>query len=165
MKDLESTERETMAPAVDARTRVWGIDVGKAVSPLAGSYVGRLLLQGDLNRQQYDAAMLYAEQCRDYRIAIRGPQEPNAVNPNATRGGESNYENIRRTQQARAAYEAAQRALVIANMEPSNRGCNLIGALEATVVQDLAMDTLLGSLRPALNVLVRHYGLGSARAA
>lgn len=165
IKDLEREERDMMAPAVDARTRVWGIPISAAVQPMAATYVGRLCLQKDINRTQYDAAMLYAEQARDYRIAMRAPPEPDAVNLNRTQGGSGDYENVKRTQRAYSEYELAMKALVTANMEPSNRGCNLIGALDATVIRDVTLDHLKNDMRAALNVLVRHYGLAGQRRA
>lgn len=165
MKDLERADRDMMAPAVNARTRVWGISVERATMPTAGTYVGRLYLQGDLTRTQYDAAMLYAEQARDYAIAMRAPPEPNAVNLNATRGGSGDYENVTRTQRGYTEYETALAAVQAANMEPSNRGCNLIGALAHTVLKDLELDHLKGDTRIGLNALARHYKLMERAAA
>lgn len=162
---LEREEVATIAVGIEARERIWGIKPQVSRDQLAGSYIGRLRLQRDLSAAQYDAAMLYAEQAHAYRIAMRAPQEPNAVNLNATKGGNGDYENVRRTQRAYSEYEMALDALVKANAEPSNRGCNLIGALAATVLGDLELDHLKNDTRVGLNVLVRHYKLAARREA
>ncbi len=150
---------------IEARERMWKVPAKVSRDQLAGTYIGRLKLQGDLNATQYDALMMYAEQCHAYRIAMKAPAEPNAVNLNATKGGAGDYENVHRSQDACDTFERALQALQRANAEPSNRGCNLIGAIAATVLRDAVLDHLLNETRVAANVLARHYGLTAGRKA
>lgn len=162
---LEREEVATIAVGIEARERIWGIKPQVSRDQLAGSYIGRLKLQGDLSAMQYDALMMYAEQCHEYRIAMRAPAEPNAVNLNATKGGSGDYENVHKSQDACDTFERALKALRNANAEPSNRGCNLIGSIAATVLRDTTLDHLVNDTRVAANVLARHYGLTAGRKA
>ena len=162
---LEREEVAMISVGIEARERMWKVPAKVSRDQLAGTYIGRLKLQGDLNAMQYDALMMYAEQGHAYRIALRSPREPGAVDLNATKGGSGDYENVRATQKAVAEFEAAQRSLINANAEPSNRGCNLIGAIAATVLRDAVLDHLLNDTRIAANVLARHYGLTAGRKA
>jgi len=162
---LEREEVMTIAVAVAAREHLFGVSIGHSRDQKAGSYVGRLCLQGSINNAQYDAAMTFLAQKHGYDIAMRTPRQPGAIDLNATKGGNGDYENVALTLRTKAQYEAALKAIMVANCEPSNRGCNLYAALDYTVLRDQVLDHLLSDTRVALNALVRHYGLNGQRRA
>ncbi|WP_208432318.1 hypothetical protein, partial [Bartonella henselae] len=55
--------------AVEMRAKRFGLTIEEAKNPLAGSYVGRLCLQGVLTQDQYDATQKYLEVRNDYSCA------------------------------------------------------------------------------------------------
>lgn len=155
---LETEERDTLAPALEARIRVHGVSVDKMRDPKLGSAVGRYCLQGELTSMQYEAAMLYLADCRAYSIAMLSPRQPGAIDLNATHGGSVEVENViwtercmKRMQEARAAIQAKQNEVRLQ--------ANLWAAIDLILVRDHAMHHLVGDLRYALNALARHYGL------
>jgi hypothetical protein len=118
----------------------------------------------EISTAQYEAALLYAEDCRRYSIAVQSPRQPGSVNLNATKG-QSNYENVSATQQIVARYKSATLAVQDAQNELRGRGA-LFAALYELVLMDREVFHLVGDCRQALTALSRHYGLmGKERAA
>lgn len=161
---MQREEIETLSPALEARERIWGVGKDKSRDQLAGSFVGRLRLAGELSQPQYEAALIYLEECRNNSIACRSPKEPGAVDLNATHGA-SNFENVKRSVDARRRYEASRAAVMEKQIEIRGTG-NLFGALSVCVLDDKPATNLVGDLRTALNALAKHYGIdGKARRA
>ncbi len=67
--------------AIEMRAKRFGLTIEEAKNPLAGSYVGRLYLQGKINQDQYDAAQKYLEVKNNY-LCAKGL--PNAIYDNFT---------------------------------------------------------------------------------
>lgn len=157
-KDLERDERDTMAPGIEARQRVHGLPFDQASQPMASTFVGRLCMGKELSRIQYEAAMLYIEDCTNYARAVHAPRQPGAVDLNATKGGNGDYENVQATQRAKARYTAAQKAVQEAQNQLGLRA-HLFGALYEIVQMDRETYHLVNDCKLALNALGRHYGL------
>lgn len=152
-----------MNTALMARWRVHHVPMDKLRDQMAGSYIGRLCLTGELTHQQYDAAQAYLADRRDYHMAIDAPKQMGAVDLNAVHG-RNHHENVNRSQQAVTKFEAAQAAVRQAQTILGMRG-NLYAAIELCVIKDIDLSHMVGDVRLVLNALARHYGLGSRRAA
>ena len=76
---LDREEQDTIAVAIEARQRVFGLPPAISRDQMAGSAVGRYCLQCVITRTQYDAAMLYLADCEAYSHAIGTPGIPRAV--------------------------------------------------------------------------------------
>lgn len=156
---LDKLEREMIAVGTEARQRIFGLSAKLSRDQLAGSAVGRLVLGDMLTRIQSDAAFLYEQDARAYYLTIEGPQQPSAVDLDRVQGI-SNGENVKRKLVAKARYEAARTAVQEAQ-NAVRLHSNMFGAIQHCVMMDHepATEAMMGSLREALNALVRHYGL------
>jgi len=163
---LDKEERDTISTGLSARVRVHGVKPEHSRDQLAGSFVGRLCLTGELSRVQYDAAMSYMEDWHANLRAIQAaiPPWPNAIDLNATKGRAVGPENIARAQRSVQAWRAARAAVQERQNELRGAG-NLFGALDHCVLRDHDHPHLVGSLREALNALARFYRLLSTEAA
>lgn len=160
---VAADEWEAMNTALMARWRVHHVPMEKLRDQMAGSYIGRLCLSGELSQQQYDAAQAYLSDRRDYHMAIDAPKQMGAVDLNAVHG-RNHHENIGRSQQAVARFMAAEAAVQNAQNIIGLRG-NLYAAISLCVVGEVDLHHMVGDLRLALNALAKHYGLGNRRAA
>jgi len=156
-------EWEAMNTALMARWRVHKVPMDKLRDQMAGSYIGRLCLSGELTQQQYDAAQAYLADRRDYHMAIDAPKQMGAVDLNAVHG-RTHHENVGRSQQAVARFMAAESAIQTAQNIIGLHG-NLYAAISLCVVGEVDLHHMVGDVRLALNALARHYGLGNRRAA
>lgn len=161
---LEREERDTLAVGLAARQRVWGVPAPVSRDQMAGTAVGRYCLTGLITRQQYDAAQAYLDERDQYLQCIAAPRQPGAVDLNATKGQSVGLENVSRYHHIKAARETTDNAIRDKQTEIGMVG-NLFGALDAVLINDVALDHLLGDLRTALNALVRRYGLDGRAAA
>lgn len=157
-KDMEEAERETVAAGIEARQRVHGLSFDHASQPMASTFVGRLCMGKELSREQYEAAILYAEDCANYSRAVHSPRQPGAVDLNATKGNSGDYENLAFIQRAKARYKAATEAVQEAQNQLGGRGA-LFAALYEIVQMDHQVHHLVPDVRAALNALARLYGL------
>ena len=160
---LDREEQDTIAVAIEARQRVFGLPPTISRDQMAGSAVGRYCIQKHITRVQYDAAMLYLADCEAYSHAIGTPGLPRAVDLNAT-GGQNNHENVGKVLAAIRAHDAMVKAVQAQQNELRNTA-NLFGALDVVIRQDKMLDHMLGDLRAGLNALVRHYGVAGRAAA
>lgn len=164
---LERQEQDEMAVALEYRQKVFGVPVGLAKDQMAGSAVGRLALAKELhpesdnkNRVMADAAFKYERQYRDYLMAISAPRRLEAQELGRI-AGVNNAENVEWKKRAVEVFYAAGDAVREAQ-KAVGLGSSLQLALDRHVVEDRPPVNIheLGSLREALNVLVRHYKLG-----
>jgi hypothetical protein len=130
---------------------------------MAGSYIGRLCLCGEITHQQFDAAQAYLADRRDYHMAIDAPKQMGAVDLNAVHG-RNHGENVKRSQQSVAKFKAAEAAIRNAQTNLGNMG-NLYAAVSLCIINDGELRHMVGDVRLVLNALARHYGLDSRRAA
>ena len=160
---IAAEEWEAMNTALMARLRVHNVPMDKLRDQMAGSYIGRLCLSGEITHQQFDAAQAYLAGRRDYHMAIDAPKQMGAVDLNAVHG-RNHHENVKRSQQSVAKFRAAEAAIRDAQTALGNMG-NLYAALDLCVHNDVELRHLVGDVRLVLNALARHYGLDSRRAA
>lgn len=160
---LDQEQRDTLSVGIEARERVLGVDPKHTRDQLAGCYVGRLCITGELTRIQYDALMTWLEDQQNYAIAVASPRQPGAVDLNRTQGS-SNYENEARTRHYVARYKGAHDAVTARQIELRGTGA-LFAALDHLVRRDLELAHMVGDVRQAANALVRHYGLVTGRRA
>lgn len=156
---LDKAEREMISIGTEARMRIYGVSAKLSRDQLAGSSVGRLVLGGMLTRVQSDAAFLYEQDARAFQMTIEAPSQPTAVDLDRVQGV-SHAENVKRKLVIKSRYEKA-RAAVQECQNAVRLRSNLFGALHECVLMDRSPSTeaTMGSLREALNALVRHYGL------
>lgn len=161
---LDKIEREMIAVGTEARQRIYGISEKLSRDQLAGSAVGRLVLGGMLTRIQSDAAFLYEQDTRAYYMTIEAPSQPSAVDLGRVQGV-NNAENVKRKLIAKSRYTSARKAVQDAQ-NVLRLHSNLFGALDHCVIMDRepATNSMMGSLREALNVLAKHYGLSGNHA-
>lgn len=153
---LDRDERDTISVAVEARQRVWQVPQAQSRDQMAGSFMGRLCLAGEISRIQYEAALLWIEASEKNSIACRSPRPPGAVDLNRTIGRGSDYEDVAAVTRWREQYEAASKAV----QEAQNhlRGtASLFAALYECVIQDRAFVHMVPDCRLALNALAKHY--------
>lgn len=160
---LDKEQQDTIAVAIEARQRVFGLPAPISRDQMAGSAVGRYCLQGIITRTQYDAAVLYLADCEAYSHAIGTPGIPRAVDLNRI-GGKDNHENVTKARAAMVRYDAMVKAVRAKQTEIGNMG-NLFGALDTVIRRDVQLEHLIGDLRIGLNALARHYGVDGGRVA
>lgn len=159
----DKEERETMRTGIEARNRHYGFDAKTAKDQLAGSFVGRLAISGEISTQQLEAALRYCEVYREMQIAIGGPRASGAVNLNATKGMPG-PENVERSAKAMAGWRSAVDAVQDRQNELRGGGA-LIAALDNCVLRDEVHPHMVGWLREGLNALSRHFQIGDKRRA
>ena len=156
-------EWEAMETALKARWRVHNVPLAQVRDQMAGSYIGRLCLAGDLTQIQYDAAQSYLGDRLAYHMAIDAPKQMPAVDLNAVHG-RNHAENVERSKRAIDRYKGLEAAIRDAQQVLGNQG-NLWAAIDLCVVKEIELHHMLGDTRLVLNALARHYGLDSRRAA
>jgi hypothetical protein len=165
-KDMDQEERDTIQPGIEARQRVYGLDTEKAASPAAGTFLGRLYLNKEISRTQYEAGILWADHTEAYQHAIAAPKQPGAVDLNATKGS-SNYENVAATRRAVNRMTDAREAIQNEQYSLANQGSRfaLLFVLWTAIERDEERYDIVADLRVALNALARHFGLMGERKA
>lgn len=154
--------QEIVAPALEARQRLFGLSAAHSRDQKAGSFIGRLCIGKELSVPQYEALCMWEESARQYRIIMTGPKGDSAQDPNRV-AGRNGHENEKRSIEITKRHRSAERAIQNKQFELRNRA-NLWGALDVCVTRDRDVFNLVGDLREAANALVRHYGI-EARAA
>ncbi|GAA5108751.1 hypothetical protein [Bartonella jaculi] len=137
--------------AIEMRAKRFCLTIEDAKNPLAGTYVGRLCLQGVLTQDQYDAAQKYIEVKNNY-LCAKGL--PNAVYDDFTPS--SNEEAQKRwIERATHCYEETKEA--IKEAQHLYRQYNLYAAIQYLVIENKTLPHLVNSLRVALNALHKHF--------
>ncbi len=162
-RDHDQQERETMRAGIEARHRHYGFDAKTAKDQMAGTFVGRLAMSGEITPQQYEAALRYCEVYRDMQIAVGGPKPSGAVNLNATKGLPG-PENVQRAAKALADWRATEKAIQERQNELRGQGA-IYAALDYCIIRDGEHVHMIGWLREGLNALARHYQIGDKRRA
>ncbi|WP_375631771.1 MULTISPECIES: hypothetical protein [unclassified Bartonella] len=137
--------------AIEMRAKRFGLTIEEAKSPLSGTYIGRLYLQGEINQDQYDDAQKYLEVKNNY-LCAKGL--PNAIYDNFTPS--SNEEAQKRwIERATHCYEETKE--IIKETQHLYRQYNLYAALQYLVIEDQSLTHLVNSLRIVLNALHKHF--------
>ncbi|WP_455466924.1 hypothetical protein [Bartonella sp. B39] len=137
--------------AIEMRAKRFGLTIEDAKNPLAGTYIGRLCLQGALTRDQYDAAQKYLEVRNNY-LCSKGL--PGAI-----------YDEMPTTSDEAARKKWVEFATkqffnmqeVIKETQHLYRQHNFYAALQYLVIEDQELPYLVNSLRIALNALLKHF--------
>lgn len=160
---IDTEEWDAMYVALSARWRVHGIPLKEVRNQMAGSFIGRLCLNGELTRLQWDAAQTWLEQRQAYHHAIAAPREVGAIDINAVHG-RGGAENEARSIKAVKDWDKMEKAVRECQSQIGNRG-NLFAALDLCVARDNFLPHMVGDLRTALNAIARHCKLGAREAA
>lgn len=144
----KQTEQKIMETAVNARMRVFGLTERDAKQQFAGTFVGRVHMEGDLSRDQLEAAHTYAQTVMAYRTAIQSPERLR----NGRSGDMDDQEYTNRCKAAESRFNAMVKAL---REVDRTEGTNCLGVLEPAVLRDADMHHMLGHLRIALNAIHR----------
>ncbi|WP_139413108.1 hypothetical protein [Bartonella mastomydis] len=137
--------------AIEMRAKRFGLTLYDAKNPLAGTYIGRLCLQGVLTQEHYDTAQQYL-QIRNNYLCAKG--FPNAIYDDVSTNSDPNsFEQW--VEKATRHYQAMQEA--IKEAQHLYRQYNLHSALQCIVIEDQELPHLVGSLEIALNALQKYF--------
>lgn len=143
--------------ALDARRRHYGLTRDQAKDQKAGTFIGRLNLEGrrdGLSNDQYEAACQFLSLYQAYQRSIQSPGRP--LDSESGMGfaeiTEAYEEWADRTRQS---YLECREAVQEAQNE--QRQANLWAALDLCIVQDQWLPHMLGDLRILCNALARHF--------
>ncbi|WP_142416436.1 hypothetical protein [Bartonella massiliensis] len=137
--------------AIEMRAKRYCLTLQEAKNPLAGSYIGRLCLQGLLTQEQYDAAQKYLEVRNDYSCAKGLPSAVYDEMPS------SSDEAAREKWVELATEQFSNMQEAIREEQCLYRQYNLHAALQYLVVEDKELPYLVSSLRIALNALQEYF--------
>lgn len=137
--------------AIEMRAKRFCLTIEEAKTPLSGTYIGRLCLQGVLTQDQYDAAQKYLEVKNDYSCAKGLPSAVYDEMPS------SSDETAREKWVEFATGQFSNIQEVIREIQCLYRQYNLHAALQYLVVEDQTLPHLVLSLRIALNVLQKYF--------
>lgn len=164
-RELDQAERDMLRPGLEARVKIHGVKPEDSRSQMAGSFVGRLCISGELSQAQYEAAMTFLEDQRNNAIAIQAPRDMAGIDLNRVQGGSVSLESVDFYKRATTRWRNAVAAIQDRQNELRGQGA-IYAALETCVLRDAQAVHMVGWLREGLNALVRHYGIGDkARAA
>lgn len=151
-------EQSAMQVAKEARQRVFGISEADSATELAGSIVGRLLLQGAISREHFDAAVAFQATYAGFLRAIDAPpSSPKAISIGAPSGPSPADMSRAQAETAKKHWRDACMALSVANIPyPENV---LFLACDRIALREEYQPHLHGDLRLGLNALARHFGL------
>ncbi|USP02843.1 hypothetical protein [Bartonella taylorii] len=137
--------------AIEMRAKRFGLTIEEAKNPLAGTYVGRLCLQGVLTQDQYDAAQKYLEVKNDYLCAKGLPSAVYDEIPS------SSDDKAREKWVEFATEQFSNMQEVIKETQHLYRQYNLYAAIQYIVIEDQTLPHLVNSLRVALNALHKYF--------
>ncbi|AGF75772.1 hypothetical protein [Bartonella vinsonii] len=137
--------------AIEMRAKRFDLSIEDAKNPLAGSYIGRLYLQDELNQDQYDAAQKYLQIRNNYLCAKALPSAVYDEMPTTSDDGAREQWVQMATKHLLAVKDVVQEAQCL------YRQYNLHAALQYLVIEDQSLPHLVPSLRIVLNALYKHF--------
>ncbi|WP_254473243.1 hypothetical protein [Bartonella sp. B1098] len=137
--------------AIEMRAKRFGLSLHEAKNPLAGSYIGRLCLQGVLTQEQYDTAQQYLQIRNNYLCAKGFPSAIYDEMPSSSDEAARDKWVKFATEQFLNTQEAIKEA------QHLYRQYNIYAALQYLVIEDQELPHLVSSLKIALNVLQKHF--------
>lgn len=145
------------------RMRLYGLNEKDARDQKAESVIGRLAMMGQqlggISNAQYDALTEYRSQVDAYRRAIEAKDGLGTGGNRTMTPDEEQHAKWCRVVIGK--WEASRNAIMREQCEPTNRGHNLMGALDAVVIRNTAHAHLYDAIRVAANALVRHYRMAA----
>lgn len=153
---MEKEEREILRPGIEARVRVHGVAPEVSRDQRAGSFIGRLCMSGEITQRQYEAALIYLEDRRNYLMAIRAPRDPSGVDLNRVQGNSTGQENVSFARRSFARWQEVSTCVQARENELRGVGA-MIRAFDTCMVRDIDAHHLVGWLREGLNALAKHY--------
>jgi predicted hydrocarbon binding protein len=143
------------APDVLARRKrveMFGVKLKDAGMQNAGSFIGRMFIAREINDAQHRALYRYGEDHARYMSVM---QVPDSLRTKSG-GSVMRISNDEADVQTRSRWREVQRSITDAQ---SHHNGNLLAALQFMVIRDQFHEHMVGDLRIAANVLVRHYGI------
>lgn len=157
-----TTEQENMRAGIEYRQRVFGVSAKDALDQKACTLIGRLCLQGVINEAQWRAGESWLQLTNSMSAAMQSPRGFK------TAGGAARLSVSEELEAAK--YRAVKNAFDDANdaiedhAPIEERRARMI-AMRTFVVDEVDQPMMHGTLRTALNGLVRHFGLEGRKAA
>ncbi|WP_422383265.1 hypothetical protein [Roseibium album] len=157
-KQREETEAEAMAVGIAKRV---SSGIPRHLARSVGTVEGTLFAKGDINRDQYEAALFYGLLRIQYLSAIDEPHSPKEPRKPSQGGGEEAHErfcagSIQRWKEMREQISEAQQQL--------GNTANLFGALDSLERGHMSKHQI-GDLRYALNAVHKFRVNATKRAA
>lgn len=155
-------EQETLRAGVEYRQRVFGISAKDALDQKACTLIGRLCLQGVLSEVQWQAGENWLQLTNAMSAAL---QSPRGFKTSGTSSGLTLSEEVEA-----AKYQATKKAFndandaIEAHAPVEERKARMI-AMRTFIIDEVDQPQMHGTLRTALNGLVKHFGLEGRRAA
>ncbi|UNE54419.1 hypothetical protein [Bartonella machadoae] len=137
--------------AIEMRAKRFGLSIEDAKNPLAGTYIGRLYLQGQLTQDQYEAAQKYLEVKNNYLCAKALPNAVYDEMPTTSDDGAREKWVKLTTERFLNMQEAIKEAQYL------YRQHNFYAALQYLVIEDQMLPHLVNSLCIVLDALHKHF--------
>lgn len=146
-----------MSVAREARERVHSVRPSESGTDLAGSFIGRLLLTGEITKPQFVAAQNLIDEYARFQRAVDSPPPPRAVNIGGFSSGTPADMPADVCKEAIARWKETVIAIGVANAE--HRGAAIYAALYYCVLMDETLMHMIGDMRLGLNALRHRYGV------
>lgn len=156
-----SAEQEAMSVAVRYRQEVLGVSPKDAMDQKAATLLGRLCLQGVISSAQWQAGEDWHKLLSTMSGMVNAPR--GFKTPTAGGGALSDDEATRRYQETKRRFDAANSA--IEDHAPAEECRARFHAMRCIIVDEVDQAQMHGTLRTALNGLVKHFGLEGRKAA
>lgn len=157
----QSAEQETMSVAMGYRQNVLGVAPKDVMDQKAATLLGRLCLQGSISAAQWQAGEDWHKLLEALSAMMNAPR--GFKTPTAGSGSMSEEEAARRYQEMKRRFDDANAA--IEDHAPAEERKARFIAMRTIIVDETDLPQMHGSLRTALNGLVKHFGLEGRKAA
>lgn len=145
------------------RMRIWGLSEPEARDQKAETVIGRLCITGQqlggISEGQYQALVEYRQQVDAYRRAIDAREGFRTASGRTMTPDEEQHAKWCAIVIGKC--EASRSAVMREQCEASNRGHNLMAALDYLVLRNEAHTHMVNALRVAANALARHYRMSA----
>lgn len=157
-----TAEQENLQTGIDYRQRVFGVSARDALDQKACSLVGRLCLQGAISEAQWQAGENWLQLANAMSAALQSPRGFKTAGI-AARGMTLSEElEAAKYRATKGAFDAANDA--IEDHAPIIERKARMVAMRTFLVDEVDQPQMHGTLRTALNGLVKHFGLEGRRA-
>lgn len=156
-----TNEQENMRAAVEYRQRVFGVSAKDAMDQKACTLIGRLCLQGVISESQWQAGENWLQLTNAMSAALQSPRGFKTAGAGSAMSLSEELE-AAKFQATKQAFDKANDA--IEDHAPvEERKARLI-AMRTFLVDEIDQPQMHGTLRTALNGLVKHFGLEGRKA-
>lgn len=156
------TEVQATSTALNARMRLYGLQIENARLPDAGALIGRMKLVEDVSAEQHQAALEWIKVRAAYLHAIAAPEVPHE--PREGVSGTLSDEDYAKSCRSRIErYESAVDALTTSPARYLSWHGEMTDALDAFLLYEEHIPRLVPALRAALDILHRHWFVARKR--